>query len=251
MGHKIARLKTTKVGPFKVYFRNKRELDRIKKETFIDGEYKFISKNKKPFIIDCGSHIGLSILYFKSIYPEAEILGFEPNPQNFEILQKNINENKLKDVKIINAALSSKDGKDTLRTSVNKKEPWTWGDTIVNNIWGNEDKNKKIEVKTTRLSGYINKPVDLLKIDIEGSEQKVLEEIKDKLHFVKQINMEFHSTSTSKNINNYKIVKKLLKDNLFKIKTFTKDIRFPFPDFIILLINRTWVFSVNATKLSC
>ena len=33
--------------------------------------------------------IGLSIFYFKSIYPDSTILGFEPNPENFEILKKN------------------------------------------------------------------------------------------------------------------------------------------------------------------
>lgn len=242
------KLKVVKIGRFKIYFRNKEELDRIKKEVFIDEEYKFTSKNRKPFIIDCGSHIGLSILYFKSIYPEAEVLGFEPNPQNFEIIQKNIKENKLKGVKVINAALSDKDAKDTLRVSFEEKEPWTWGDTIVKNMWGDEDDNKKIEVRTVRLSRYINKPVDLLKLDVEGSEQKVLEEIKDKLHFIKQINMEFHGTPTNKKINSYKEINKLLKDNMFKIRTYTKDKRFPFPGFVACLRNIAWIFSVKATR---
>ncbi len=244
------KLKVTKIGRFKIYFRNKEELDRIRKEVFINGDYnKFTSKNRKPFIIDCGSHIGLSILYFKSIYPKAEILGFEPNPQNFEILQKNIKENKLKGIKVINAALSDEDGVCILRISLEEKEPWTWGDTIIENMWGDDDNRKKIKVKTVRLSKYINKPVDLLKIDIEGSEQKVLEEIKDKLYFIKQITMEFHSIPANRNINNYDVIKRLLKGNLFKIKTYTKCMIFPFPDFLTHLIRwGSWVFSVNATR---
>lgn len=242
------KLKIAKIGRFKVCFRNKDELDRIKKEIFVDKEYRFTSRKKRPFIIDCGSHIGFSILYFKSIYPKAEILGFEPNSENFEILQRNLTVNKLKDVKVINAALSNKNGKDLLRISFEEKEPWTWADTIINNIWGDEDDNKKIEVKTVRLSKYLNKPVDLLKVDIEGSEQKVLEEIKNKLYFIEQIIMEFHGTPTNKDINNYEVIKKLLKDNSFKIKTYAKDKRFLFPDFVRHLRNTTWVFSVKAIR---
>ncbi len=241
-------LKAKRIGPFKVYFRNEKELQRIRKEIFVDEEYKFISKNKNPFIIDGGSHIGLSLFYFKSLYPESSILGFEPNPENFIILQKNIKENKLKNVKVINAALSDKDGKDILRISFEEKEPWTWGDTIIKNMWGDEDESKKIKVKTVRLSKYINKTVDLLKLDVEGSEQKVLKEVRDKLHFVKQINLEFHGTPTNQETNNYETIERLLRDHSFAIETHTKDKRFLFPDFVKHLGNIAWVLSVNATK---
>jgi len=242
------RLKSTGIGAFKVYFRNEDELSRIKKEVFVDEEYEFTSLSKKPFIIDCGSHIGLSILYFKNLYPQAEILGFEPNPENFKILQKNIKVNKLSRVRLVNAALFHKNGRGILRVSFEEKDPWTWGDTVINNMWGDEDDNKKIRVKTVRLSDYINKPVDLLKLDIEGSEQKVLEEIEGKLHFVKQINMEFHGTPTAANKNSYGVIKKLLKNQLFRIKTYTKDNRFAFPDFVAHLRSKTLIFSVKATR---
>lgn len=231
-----------------MYFRNEEELNRIIKEIFIDQEYAFTSRNKKPFIIDCGSHIGLSILYFKNIYPHARILGFEPNPENFRILQKNIRENKLEGITVLNAALSEKEGKDFLRVSFKKEAPWTWGDTIIKNMWGDEDENKKIDVKTVKLSRYIDKPVDLLKLDIEGSEQKVLKEIAHKLRLIKQIRMEFHGTSTTGDINSYKIVKQLLQDNSFTVKAYTKDKRFLFPDFVAHLRGKSWVFSVNATR---
>ena len=44
----------------------------------------------KPFIIDCGANIGLSVIYLKNLYPDAEIVAFEPDEQNFQLLQKNI-----------------------------------------------------------------------------------------------------------------------------------------------------------------
>ena len=43
----------------------------------------FETKNQKPKIIDCGANIGISILYYKRLYPEAQIIGFEPDPKFF------------------------------------------------------------------------------------------------------------------------------------------------------------------------
>ena len=236
-----------KIKQFNVYHRNRSELNRIRKEIFVNEEYKFVSGNKRPFIIDCGSHIGLSILYFKNIYPRAEILGFEPNPENFKILQKNVKVNKLRNVRTVNAALSDKDGEGFLRTDFEERKPWTWGDTIVKNMWGSEDDSKKIKIKTARLSKYIDKPVDLLKLDIEGSEQKVLEDIESKLRFVEQINMEFHGTSANRKVNSYKVIKKLLKDNGLKVKTCSKGNGLPFFDFVMRLQGKK-IFTVIAVK---
>src|SRR5690606_3275073 len=39
------------------------------KEIFADNSYRFESENDHPVIIDCGSNIGLSILFFKELYP--------------------------------------------------------------------------------------------------------------------------------------------------------------------------------------
>ena len=43
------------------------------KEIFVDEVYKFNSESKSPVIFDCGSNVGTSVLYFKSIYPDAKI----------------------------------------------------------------------------------------------------------------------------------------------------------------------------------
>lgn len=241
-------LKSTKIEKYKVYFRNREEFKRIYKEIFVNEEYKFESRLKKPFIIDCGSHIGLSIIYFKIYYPDSKILGFEPNPENFEILKKNIETNKLRNVELVRAAVSDKEGKVPLRVSFEEKEPWTWGDTIIDNMWGDEDENKKISVETVRLSKYITSKVDLLKMDIEGSEQKVIEEIQNKLSLIKKIILEFHSTPTSRKENNYAIVEKILENSSFEIKIFSKDLKFLFPEFVKRLRRTSFIFTVEATK---
>src|SRR5689334_11659595 len=48
------------------------------KEIFIDGVYdqRF---PENAYILDCGSHIGLSVIYLKSICPSAHIVCFEPD----------------------------------------------------------------------------------------------------------------------------------------------------------------------------
>jgi hypothetical protein len=43
------------------------------KEIFVNEVYKFNSESKSPVIFDCGSNVGTSVLYFKSIYPDAKI----------------------------------------------------------------------------------------------------------------------------------------------------------------------------------
>lgn len=47
-------------------------------------------KDQPRFIIDAGSNVGYSCLYFARQYPEAKILGVEPEPQNFAQLTRNV-----------------------------------------------------------------------------------------------------------------------------------------------------------------
>ena len=76
------------------------------KDTFIKRIYDFKAVRTDPLIIDGGSNIGMSILYFKRIYPAARIIGFEPDSVIFRILRENVTHNRLKDVTLINAGLA-------------------------------------------------------------------------------------------------------------------------------------------------
>jgi FkbM family methyltransferase len=146
--------------------------------------YKFKSGKKDPFIIDCGSNIGLSIIYFKRLYPDADIVGFEPDERIFRILQHNMHVFNLSKVELI------------------RKACWN-ADTVIDFFsegadggrkpTSNDKLNKTISVEAVRLKTFINKEVDFLKIDIEGAEYIVLNDIRDKLHLVKNIFVEFHS----------------------------------------------------------
>lgn len=208
-------IKTVKRNGLKISFINEEEFELIYKDIFEIHEYNFQTNNPKPFILDCGSHIGLSILYFKKLYPQAKIISFEPNPNTFKLLEKNIHQNNLEDVTLVNAAVAPGKGKINFHISNDEKLPWTWGDSAVVNKWASEDTTKAIEVSSVRLSNYINQEIDLLKVDVEGLEELVLKEIESKIDKVKEIFMEFHGSSTNPANDSERILDFLLK-NKFK-----------------------------------
>lgn len=98
-------LKEKNINGFKIYFRNKQELAKLEREIFVKEEYRTVFTKEDPLIIDCGGHIGVSVLYFKKISPLSRVIAFEPNLENFEILSKNVKVNRLTHVKLINAAV--------------------------------------------------------------------------------------------------------------------------------------------------
>lgn len=199
------------LGKISFTLHNLQEFFSIYKDVFFYKEYKFQTNKKSPFIIDCGSHIGIPLLYFKFVYPNATIFGFEANPSTFSLLKTNVSQNKLKKVKIFNKALSNKRGSINFYTH---KFGWSWGDAGVKNSWYSPEKYKTIKVESIQLSKLINKPVDLLKMDIEGMELLALQGLGKKIANVKEMIIEFHESSTNKN-NNLESLLKLLSKNGF------------------------------------
>lgn len=152
-------------------------------EIFNKKVYQFQAESDTPSIIDCGANIGLSVLYFKQLYPNSEIAAFEPDPQIFNILKENVEKNNCKNVKLYQKAIwVDKNGVEfNLEGGFSGRIPKS-----------DEEKNI-VKVESQSLKELIDKPVDFLKIDIEGAENKVVFDIEDKLHFVKNIFIEFHS----------------------------------------------------------
>lgn len=210
--------KTIRLPGIKLSFFKWKETLYIFTSIFLKKEYNFKTNSTTPFILDCGAHIGLSVLGFKKQYPYSKIIAFEPNPRTFKLLKLNVEQNNLKNVTLVNAALSDKETSTFLYLGRSKQPKETWGDTLVKNWFQLRGGHKKIKVKTVKLSNYINRPVDFLKIDIEGAETKVLEEIGDKLSFVKNIVFEFHVIPGDKKQTSPNIIYKLLKINDFTFK---------------------------------
>ena len=98
----------------KISYRNDYELEVLYDDIFTKNIYFFETENPAPHIIDCGGHIGLAVLYFKSLYPRSRVLTFEPNPETFSLLKRNIVQNSLHGVEAVNMALSHEDTKDAI-----------------------------------------------------------------------------------------------------------------------------------------
>lgn len=152
-------------------------------EIFTKEIYKFETNTRYPMIIDVGSNIGLSILFFKSIYPSSRVIGFEPDPTVFEKLATNIASRKLRDVEVKNIALWNE------RTELTFFSEGSDAGRIGNIT----EQGNSISVKTELLSDYLIEDIDLLKIDVEGAELNIVYEAKNKLHFVKRMFVEYHS----------------------------------------------------------
>lgn len=180
-------------------------------EIFVKEIYYFPTSNPKPFIIDCGSNIGLVVLYFKMLYPQAEILAFEPSAKCFQILKRNISSNKLTSVTAYNKAVADKNG------TISFWDPSQGRGDGRASILKQGQKDHMTTVETVLLSDYITKPVDLLKVDIEGSEYMVFQDLAatGKLKLIKEIVLEYHHHIPNNNVDRLGHFLSFLEDNNF------------------------------------
>lgn len=153
------------------------------KELFINEFYKFKPTTDRPRIIDCGSYIGTSILYFKVNYPNAIVTGFEPDETNYDVIKKNLETWNFTDTSVMNAAIWI----NNESISFNSKG------SMASRIETDANENKKV-VKCVRLKDLLNEEIDFLKIDIEGAEYAVLKDCSDSLSKVKNLFVEYHGT---------------------------------------------------------
>jgi FkbM family methyltransferase len=183
------------VHGYRIRYSSQYAIETLIKSIFNENDHWFKSQNKRPFIIDAGAHYGCTTMYLKKHFPLAEILCFEPDKRSFAILQDNISYNNLTDVKLFNVAIGDQDTSSTFFSSKSFQLSGGLGNSIVPE-WGMQEDEQNYKdcqnVEVHRLSKYIDRPVDYLKLDIEAAEHTVLPEIESKLHFVKRLFMEVH-----------------------------------------------------------
>lgn len=116
-------------------------------------------------IIDVGAHIGYYTLIFSKLTGKTgEVYAFEPEEENFNLLQKNVK--KLKNVKITKKAVSDKAG----FIDFYKAE----GSTGLHSVLPSDFRKNKTSVESANLDNFVQEEkinnIDLIKIDIEGGE---------------------------------------------------------------------------------
>lgn len=158
-------------------------------EIFCDEVYKFQSTKENPLIIDCGANIGLSVIYFKRLYPMSRIIAFEPDISLFERLKANIAGFNYQDVRLLRKGLWKTE------TTLSFLAEGTLGGRVIEGPSGSS-RSDVISIDTVRLKDYLTDEVDFLKIDIEGAEYEVLLDCADSLKNVHFLFVEYHSTAS-------------------------------------------------------
>ena len=120
---------------------------------------------EKPIVVDCGAHVGVASLYF-STADKCTIYALEPGKDSYEALLENI---KGKDnIKPLNVALRSLKGESDFRANTK------------GGVGGNFYQIKGMEIETVKhitIKDFMEEQkvdhIDLLKVDVEGSEYEI------------------------------------------------------------------------------
>jgi FkbM family methyltransferase len=125
------------------------------------------------WIVDGGAYIGTHTLAFsRFVGPAGQVVSFEPRREVFRLLQANVEEiNQLDNVRLLNCALSDRQGSLELRPLVSDEERANPGGQSVTDM---PDSASTYSVKVVALDELDLARLDFLKLDVEGAEASVL-----------------------------------------------------------------------------
>ncbi len=166
-----------------------------------DNYYKLdlFSNIKSGHFIDIGANCGVATIILAKQNPESTIYSFEPDPNLFENLKKNVTENNLTNVKLFNYAVT--------KNNINSLELYfhplytggntTYSDLDAFNNYFNKETNF-INVNAISLDDIIKTnnidTIKLLKIDCEGAEYDIISDSQEfKRNKIENMVGEFHN----------------------------------------------------------
>lgn len=122
------------------------------------------------FIVDGGGYLGLVSILFARHFPQAQVVCLEPSSENFKLAQKNCMP--YSNITVLKVALGKARGSAILRD----RQTGQWGYTITN-AENFETELERVTVITLPdlMMRYNVDRIDLLKLDIEGSEYDLFE----------------------------------------------------------------------------
>ena len=159
------------------------------REIFVEEVYRFPFDHQAPSIVDLGANIGLATLWFKRHYPQARIIALEPDPAIFACLTRNVRDNGFSDVELINKAAWNADTKLRFLPDGADGGYAVGGLEVVENGVA-----RGIEVEALAIDRLLaDRPIDFLKMDIEGAENVVLAACRPLLPRVRCLFVEYHA----------------------------------------------------------
>lgn len=166
----------------RVYLRPGTSDQDVYDEIFVLKEYK-LDLGRPRFIVDAGAHIGLSAVYLAERYPEATIVALEPEDANFALLS--LNAKPYPNIHPMKAGLWSR------KAALKIEDPGaeTWAFRVVEDPTGLGIQALGIQDVMQQFGAS---RIDVLKMDIEGSEVQVLNHSKSWLGAVGSLIIELH-----------------------------------------------------------
>jgi FkbM family methyltransferase len=135
------------------------------REVFLDHEYRHAPRKDVRHVFDVGANIGAASIYLHSLYPEAVIHAFEPDPRLYARLARHVAA--LPSIRTYPLALAGSDG---VRTFYASKSPLA-GSLL------QREATKEYQVEARTIASVVDElgveRVDLLKFDIEGGEREL------------------------------------------------------------------------------
>ena len=126
----------------------------------------FIRKyiNEGDTVWDVGANIGyFSLEFARSVGPKGKVLSFEPHPEIFKVLQRNVSRNRYQNINLQNVACGE-------QTTISKLYFSTENEGN-HKIIRNSSSNDSVDIKVVKLSSFLETHTPrLIKMDIEGAE---------------------------------------------------------------------------------
>ena len=124
--------------------------------------------------VDIGANIGYSTLLLAScVGPTGRVLAFEPLPQNFKMLEENIQLNGHTNIRAEHLALMDQPGQVELRTATAGALSWT-----ASSMTEASQAVESQSVEAVTLDDYAQRnsiaKIDFIKMDVEGAEAAVI-----------------------------------------------------------------------------
>jgi FkbM family methyltransferase len=162
-------------------------------------------------VVDIGANIGTFSVYAAKICRASRVLSFEPFPDNYTMLCRNVEQNHLRNVTCVKQALAGNRGRRTMGL-----HPVDCGSHSL--VIGSFERN--IEVECCTLGDVFERfslsKIDYLKMDCEGAEYEILENATPTIQQIGRISMETHTTMDRK----AEDLEKLLRGHGFDVRLF-------------------------------
>lgn len=163
------------------------------KEIFVDDEYAAVRSadlGRVRTVVDLGSNVGLSIRYWRMLFPGASVVGVEPDEANLRVCRENARRAGDPAPVLIRACVAGSPRKVTLDRS-----DAAWAFKMADGGAASEQIDAFTVPQILDQAG-LSGEIDLLKCDIEGAEEEVFADCSSWISRVRAIFVEIHGAYT-------------------------------------------------------